>query len=684
MAVPGWSIKWRITLLGGLCLLAVVVAILSAAWVQNRQIAEALKARSSAAFTDMAIARLDESAQLHALRMQRFFEDNQTYVEGFMQQLLQLQEQYQQGQMSATALRQAISDKASAALERRAQLLGLYVVYLPGTLDNQDRAFKAQTPPAGNDAGRYALYWSQAQPGQLQQAWLTEDNILVNKAPSDREPDNSWFLCPQATAKACVVEPYTVNVEGQDTLMSSISVPIIEQGKVIGVVGADISLATLDHLTQALGRQLYDGQASIDLASATGLQVAHTQGEPAGPFASVSTAFNPSPEGRPWRLQIHVPQALLTAPALSLLAAFDQTSRNALWQSLAWGTLFAVAGLLVLGWTVSSATRPLLQVADALDSVVAGEGDLTQRLPPARDREPRRLADGFNRFLEKLHPVIHTAQDAASHTRQAASRSAGITGDVGAGMHQQHEQVEHTVTALVQMSASAREVAAHSLQAAQAASTAGEATRAGLLSFDSTRRSIDALDNGLRDTFACIEDLANSGAQIDQVLDAICTLAQKTNLLALNAAIEAAHAGQHGRGFAVVADEVRHLADHTQGSVAEIREVVERLRHHVQEALGGMAGSRERANQVVEQINQSNDSLRTINAAVDTINQMNQQIAAATGQQHQVIDDITERVSEVRGISQRLTARMDESSEVSRSLDELAQRQSSLLGQFRT
>ncbi|MGE8406399.1 MAG: methyl-accepting chemotaxis protein [Pseudomonas sp.] len=234
------------------------------------------------------------------------------------------------------------------------------------------------------------------------------------------------------------------------------------------------------------------------------------------------------------------------------------------------------------------------------------------------------------------------------------------------------------------MGASAREVADHSSRAARAASTAEQATRTGLQRFDSTRHSITELDDDLRGTFARIEDLANSGAQIDQVLDVICTLAQKTNLLALNAAIEAARAGEQGRGFAVVADEVRHLATHTQGSAAEIREVVERLREHVRDALAGMTDSRARATQVVEQIGQSHDSLQTIDAAVDTINRMTQQIAAATGQQHGVIDDITQRMSDIRGISLRLTGRMDESSALSRSLDELAEHQRTLLAQFRT
>ncbi|MDR0278707.1 MAG: methyl-accepting chemotaxis protein [Paucimonas sp.] len=684
MPLTGLSIKWRITLLGGLCLLGVVVATLSATLAQTERISGALKERSITTFRQAALSRLDESANSQALRVQRFFEDNQTWIDGFAQQLLQLQEQPAQDPASAATLRQAIIDRTATALRRRGEVLGLYVVFEPNALDGQDATFSDPARLAGNASGRFALYWSQARPGQTRQAWLSEDNILLNKAPPGVEPDNSWYSCPRTTAKACVVEPYTVNVEGRDTLMSSIALPLISSGKVIGVVGADIGLDTLDSLTAALARQLYDGQAQVQLVSARGLAVAGSQGPHGDDDSAVSKTFAPIPGARPWRLDIHVPQALLLAPALQLSAQFDHASAEAAWYSLGWSSLCALFGLAILGWSAHAATRPLLGVADALDSVVDGEGDLTRRLPRRRDREPRRLVDGFNRFLEKLQPVIHDVQLAATHTRECATRAAAISADVNAGMHQQHQQVEGTVAALLQMERSALEVADHSSRAALAASTAEQATRVGLQRFEDTRHGVRELDSHLQNTFARIEELAKGGAQIEQVLDVICVLAQKTNLLALNAAIEAARAGEQGRGFAVVADEVRHLASHTQDSTAEIREVIEHLRQLTREAQESMLDSRRTTEQVVERIDHAHTSLQAIDTAVNTIKRMNQHIASATGQQHQVVDEITQRMGDLRGISLRLTERMDESSGLSHTLDDLAARQQGLLARFRT
>jgi methyl-accepting chemotaxis protein len=71
-----------------------------------------------------------------------------------------------------------------------------------------------------------------------------------------------------------------------------------------------------------------------------------------------------------------------------------------------------------------------------------------------------------------------------------------------------------------------------------------------------------------------------ASAEIDKMVAAIEDVSFRTNLLALNAAVEAARAGEKGAGFAVVADEVRMLAQLTQKTSRDIRNLVGVSRSH--------------------------------------------------------------------------------------------------------
>lgn len=125
-----------------------------------------------------------------------------------------------------------------------------------------------------------------------------------------------------------------------------------------------------------------------------------------------------------------------------------------------------------------------------------------------------------------------------------------------------------------------------------------------------------------------IEALSAQSERISSIVQVIRGIAEQTNLLALNAAIEAARAGEQGRGFAVVADEVRNLAARTSQATVEINEVV-RLNHDLAlQAVGGMEGSKLKAEQGVLLANKAGEVMLEIRdeaqRVVDAIGQFTQ------------------------------------------------------------
>jgi len=121
--------------------------------------------------------------------------------------------------------------------------------------------------------------------------------------------------------------------------------------------------------------------------------------------------------------------------------------------------------------------------------------------------------------------------------------------------------------------------------------------------------------------------------------------------LALNAAIEAARAGEHGRGFAVVADEVRTLAQRTQESTQEIKNMIEKLQRSTSLAVGVMGRSHERAKTSVDKAAQVGVEIDKIVASVASVMELNQKISETAEQQITVTNKINQNTQRINAVA---------------------------------
>ncbi|EZP63157.1 putative methyl-accepting chemotaxis protein [Pseudomonas sp. RIT357] len=706
------SIRLKIVLLSGLCLLGVITLIVSINLYETDQNDHLISDSSSRMLTSSVQSLLQARAAEQAVQLQKTFGENLTAVTALADQVKDLRNLAAKRALEPAALREELNQSLKTAFERNNKVLGIWLSFEPDGLDGKDSEFINDKARVSNEKGRFSSYWSRAGGEGLNTIMVEED--LTKTTPNlNGTPYNIWYTCPRDTRSTCLLDPYEDTVAGKPVLMTTISQPLLVDGKVIGVVGVDIALNSLQTLADAAQKTLFDGAAHLEVISSTGLIAAYS-GEPArvgknlidtlgaegneivqllandshvnleqGDTIRAVYAVKPIVDAKAWGVVIKLPKHVMLADTVKLQEVLDKAQATGTLKALLVGAAAGLLGLLLIWLTATGVTRPINSVAAMLKDIASGDGDLTQRLAYSKKDELGELVNWFNRFLDKLQPTIAQIKQSITEARGTADQSSAIARQTSEGMQVQFREIDQVATASNEMSATAHDVANSASNAASAARGADQSAREGMQIIEKSTRDITILAEEVSRAVGEVEALAVNSEQIGSVLEVIRSIAEQTNLLALNAAIEAARAGESGRGFAVVADEVRNLAKRTQDSVEEIRLVIERIQSGTRGVVATMHSSQSQAQSNAGQIHQAVQALGKISDAVTVISDMNLQIASAAEQQSAVAEEVNRNVSAIRTVTETLTGQATESAAISSQLNALASQQMKLMDQFK-
>jgi len=338
--------------------------------------------------------------------------------------------------------------------------------------------------------------------------------------------------------------------------------------------------------------------------------------------------------------------------------------------------------LLVLGLPLVVLT-PMRRLLHRVEQIAEGGGDLKGRLEVRSADELGQLGSAFNRFLDKLQPLIAEVGRVTGEVDAAARTMASMAATNDRLISSEHAALDQVSTAATQMSAAVHEVAHSAVSASDAAQQASSQSRDGTEVVSSTIESIRQLALEVESASGTIEALAQETSSIGAVLEVIRGIAEQTNLLALNAAIEAARAGEQGRGFAVVADEVRALAARTQDSTKDIQVRIERLQSGVSKAVQAMQVGSSKARDSVERAAGVDQVLSGTSGSIQRINDMAAQIANACEEQSSVTEEIARNISDIRDLSNEAAENSAQSMQASQQLSNLSRSLAELTGRFR-
>lgn len=315
----------------------------------------------------------------------------------------------------------------------------------------------------------------------------------------------------------------------------------------------------------------------------------------------------------------------------SFFGKFKIFSISAMLFALVFGAMFGL-------WLIASITKPLNYAVDIAEHIA--DGDLTQHILSESNDETGKLVEALNNMNEHLIKTVGEVRLGTDTIATASSQIAAGNLDLSSRTEQQASSLEETASAMEELTSTVK----------QNADNAGQANQLVVAASDYAVKG-QVVVGQVVETMGSIKESSRKIVDIIGVIDGI---AFQTNILALNAAVEAARAGEQGRGFAVVATEVRNLAQRSASAAKEIKTLID--------------DSVEKVDAGGKLVDSAGATMIQIVTSVKQVADIMSEIAAASHEQSDGIEQVNQAVMQMDETTQQNAALVEQAAAAAASM----------------
>ena len=303
------------------------------------------------------------------------------------------------------------------------------------------------------------------------------------------------------------------------------------------------------------------------------------------------------------------------------------------------------------------------------------DGELNRRVEfDSESEETKQLEKDFNGMVAEMEETLLKAKALSQTTMEnaetinssieevadASRQVSEATQEISDGAVRQQDDIDETAAILSELLSQVEVVTEATDELVQRSEKTASESAEGKEAAGQAAYALEDIQGNVTEVSEIVVGLDEQVQEIEQLIEVIRDVTEKTNMLAINAGIEASRAGEAGDGFGVVAEEVKSLAEETDEKTDEIEESVSEIRKKTKNAIDKIETAEEGVEDSVDTVDDALKSLEEIAAGVEQMDDAVEEINTAVTEQTDQTKKAVNRADTVASIAEETAKQTQE------------------------